>query len=406
MADRVFLHVGTMKSATSYLQHLCQLNEKRLLDAGVWWPGNMRNKYATEDIVDAAHSEIRNEGAGRALVEEIRQFEGDVLVSNELIFSRSTTKLNRLLDAIEANEIHVIITARDVARVVPSQWQSHMRNRSTITWADYVTCVSRGPDDESAEAQMFWQRQDLVAGITRWATLVPLDRITVVTVPPAGSDPSLTGDRFLSVLGREFGPLKQPSYRNQSLGAHSAELLRRVNHDTMDWSWLSHRRAFKSTLSNKVLEARGGHEPKLGLTADELQRMRRHAELMISELGSMDVRVIGDLADLLPQSVPSTAAVDPGASTADELLAAAQDGLIGLAREYADLKLKDEARGSRRGQSAEESAQIIASLTDRLATAEKRRGPRRQRRLAVRLANRVPGLRSAVQKARTIASRS
>ena len=38
MARRVFLHIGTMKSATTYIQDLCDVNQEALLDAGLFWP--------------------------------------------------------------------------------------------------------------------------------------------------------------------------------------------------------------------------------------------------------------------------------------------------------------------------------------------------------------------------------
>jgi hypothetical protein len=341
MARRVYLHVGTMKSATSYLQSLCTANRQRLAEAGVLYPGTAKGFAAVHDLLETNRRDEDSVGAWADLDEEIRAFDGDVLISNELILHRDVKTVSTLLRALEPAEVQIVVTARDLTRVVPSQWQTMVRGRGTTPWADYIGGVcSRRPN---AVARRVWARQDVPAAVKRFRRLLPLESITLVTVPPSGSDPGLTGERFMSVLDRDLGELAAPRYSNTSLGVHSAELVRRLNEQTRDWSWPLYREAFKSVLSTQVLESRAGVEPRLSLTPEQFAFLERRAHRMVAELEESGARVVGDLADLLPRGKPSADAVDPAQSTADDLLAAASHGLVELARRIGEQRLGERA---------------------------------------------------------------
>jgi hypothetical protein len=98
------------------------------------------------------------------------------------------------------------------------------------------------------------------------------------------------------------------------------------------------------------------------------------------------VRIVGDLDDLLPGDPPSSAAVDPAASSAEQLLAAARAGLVGLAKEYADLAVTHKA-----GRVARREAQRAGRAELQGA---RRPGPIR------RAAARMPGARAVASRLR------
>lgn len=380
MARRVFLHIGTMKSATTYLQDLCQLNKSQLGAAGIWWPGKARNFIATEGVLAGSGSERGQIGAWRKLAAEARAFDGDVLISNELICGRPRRRLRRLVNELGPADVQVIVTARDLGRVIPSQWQTMSRNRSTVAWTEYVEAATAGPNAAGEVGQRFWRRHDLPEIVTTWSGLVPPGHITVVTVPPVGSDPALIGERFTGVVSDGLSGLKQPPYRNVSLGAHSAELMRRLNLQTTDWELPRYRRAFKNAVGSWALEERATLEPRLGLSTRQLERAHELAEAMVGELDVLDVRVVGDLNDLLPAASQRPSQVDPGETSDAELLAAASHALLNVAGQYADLQLKHERSNS---------------ATDRRA------GSRPLMARAKGLAKRIPGLPGAVESSRS-----
>jgi hypothetical protein len=333
-----------MKSGTSYLQHLCQTNRQRLKDAGLLWPGMAPSFAATHELLGIAKPGAERQGAWRRLVRRVEEFDGDVLISNELLLAHRPALFQKLVDALDPAEVHAVITARDLARVIPSQWQTLVRSGSTVAWSDYVESVLRGPDDVDELSRRFWRQQDLRRAVRVWGGVLEPGRVTLVTVPGAGADPAAFSGRFLSALGVDVGDLEQPSYRNVSLGVHSAELVRRLNADLADWDWNSRRMSVMVALNSRVLEARAGDEPRLSLNASQRAAATDLAASMVQSLRRSNVRVVGELNDLLPGSSPLEAAPDPAESSADELLAAANAGLIGLAKEYADLAVGHKAQ--------------------------------------------------------------
>ena len=342
MARRVFLHVGTMKSATSYLQSLCQLNRSTLEEAGIHWPGLKANFSAARDFY-VSRREPGDKGAWRTMRKAVRQHRGDVLISNELLARRGAKQARDLVKALRPAEVRVVITARDFGRVIPSLWQTQMRNRGTATWAQFVAAVYENPPTSDL-AERFFRGQYLPDIVRRWSAAVPVENITVVTVPPPGADPVEVARRFFSVVAPDLGELKQPAYRNESLGAHSAELLRRVNQLTTDMDYVHYRPALKVEVSRNILGRRTAAEPKLGLTTEQLKRATELSQDMVTELAATGVRVVGDLADLIPAASLRPTDVDPDASTDSEVLAAATFALAELSRAYADLKLAEERR--------------------------------------------------------------
>ena len=89
MARRVFLHVGTAKSGTSFLQDLWWEHRGELRERGLLLPGGRRrDHFAAAAVVKGMTAVVetlrgRERDAWRRLVEETRTWAGDALVTNE-----------------------------------------------------------------------------------------------------------------------------------------------------------------------------------------------------------------------------------------------------------------------------------------------------------------------------------
>jgi len=339
MAKRVFLHVGTMKSATTYIQDLCDLNRRPLRRSGVLCRPAWHNFEAMHDLL-GIHAGKRDGSTGRwkAMEARFNRWNKDALISNELLAPISSSKIDTLVDALRPAEVHVVVTARDLAKVVPGQWQTGCRNRGTVEWSDFVRSVRSKVTPPGTEGGRFWRKQDVAGIVRRWSDHVPLDNITVVTVPPPGSPPTLLAERFGSVIGVDMTRFSQPPRSNPSLGAHSAELLRRLNCSTGDWHWRDYQMSFKGALARAVLAERAKQEPPIALGAKDVKWIQKRTATMIRAVQKTGVRVVGDLDDLIPSGDAPKHPFDPGRSTDAELLAAAQDGIVGLGRLLADAR--------------------------------------------------------------------
>jgi hypothetical protein len=349
MARCLYLHIGTPKSATTYLQSLCDVSGRTFSDAQFLIPAE--NRYAILRDFLGKQKTPSDAGAWERLTAGLADHEGDALFSHEMLVALSPGQIERFVHGIRHERVHIIVTARDLTRVVPSQWQTMVKNGSTATWTDFARTVCAPPpatgqdgwptpSDGSTDEihRRFWLKHDLPAIITRWSSLPSPSQLTLVTVPPGSVDADELARRFSHVIDLDLVPhAAEVAEANTSMGAVSAELMRRLNVDLAGASRTARRTAFRDTLGKGILSQRADAEPSIGLEEPQLRALHEVAARMVSELSGSGVVVEGDVAELLPSGGTTVVGVDPGSVTESELLAAAAAGLQGMIRAYGDL---------------------------------------------------------------------
>ena len=181
---RLYLHIGLQKTGTSYLQNLCWSSVDELRGQGVtmvpegrietfWLALDVRQRIDAHDVPRVARSvELLPEQLAAVTTPA-------ALISHETLASASAAQIDRLLEACAGHEVHVVVTARDIGRQVPSLWQEGLKAGRSDTLEEYVGAL-RAPDGRSGSV---WRRLDLAGVLARWAKGVPPERIHVVTVP-------------------------------------------------------------------------------------------------------------------------------------------------------------------------------------------------------------------------------
>ena len=258
VAERTILHIGAMKSATTYLQGACEANADALAEAGIHWLGARLNFEAVGDLLSDAPST----GHWRRLRQAVARHEGAALVSNELMSIRGRAAARKIVRRL-GTPVDVIITARDLARVVPSQWKTGQENHRPVAWTDFMAALM-ADDHEQEAVRWFWRRQDLPAIVDRWAPLAA--NITVVTVPPPGTALEVVSDRFAEALGCDGTVLSRPSSKPPAGRVHPS------------------------------------------LTDAERGWAHTRSTALVESLQSRDVRVVGSLSDLVSAPAPLTVA--------------------------------------------------------------------------------------------------
>lgn len=330
MAQRVVLHVGAMKSGTSYVQRLLLANRDHLADRGVLFPGrSWRDQVrAVSDLVGRRRVvSAPPDQAWDSLVRELGAWPGTGIVSMEFLGPAGPDKIERAVSSFAPGTVEVVLTARDLARTVPAMWQETLKNGRTMAFDDYVATIARG--DEEQLARNFWREQALARIGRRWSEAVGPERTTLVTLPPPGADPGELWLRFARAAGIEATDVAEPPPANESLGAASTEVLRRLNLLLEDLDFGDYAPVVKHQLAQQVLGPRRREESAVGFEPPEWLLERSAA--MVTRLGRLGVRLEGDLGDLTPVSVPG---VDPTAVAADERLDAAVAALAGLVRRH------------------------------------------------------------------------
>jgi hypothetical protein len=250
------------------------------------------------------------------------------LITHETLCQASKEQAGGLYDLLAGFEVHLIITARDVTRQVPAEWQQQIKSRRTITYDDFLASLVEG----GPETEYFWRAQDAADIADRWRQDLPPDRIHVVTVPPRGTEPEVLLDRFASVLGVDSSTLSPERERlNVTLGKVQTELLRRVNvalRDRLPVVRAGYSRVAKVHLADRVLAAQGGE--RLRVPERLSSWCQERAEQIVSRLQAAGYDVVGDLCELLPTGSAFDASrdsIDDGAvaAAAIEALAAMLD---------------------------------------------------------------------------------
>jgi hypothetical protein len=308
MAKRLFLHVGTPKTGTTYLQSVLWANKQTLRDQGVLLPlDRVRDHFflsnlGRDDEEDVANMPPRGLTAWDRMLDQVRDWQADVLISHELFAMTKTDRAPWIIESLKtvADEVHPVITARDLARQVPAEWQQTIKHGRTHRLREYYELVRS--EDESI---LFWDAQDLVRQVRMWSQDVPLDRIHLVTVPPAGADDGLLWTRFASVVGIDPSSVEvSVTAPNESLGVVEAELLRRVNEFAPTEAGKPLRQLMiRQVLAEGVLAQRPDAR-RFGPPPEEHAWVVERGTAMVDGLRALRVDVAGDLDELLPSAEP------------------------------------------------------------------------------------------------------
>jgi hypothetical protein len=336
---RVFVHIGLHKTGTTYLQNLFGANREQLSAQGVDFPGgqgDVAQNRAARDILGVRprrFNDPRVPGAWDSLVESVtRRGLPTVLISEEALGACTVKKIRRIVESFGDREVHMVVTVRDLGRVVVSEWQEDIKNDRTWTWQQFIEAV-RSPDRPNiGVARGFWRRQDLLLRLDRWAEVVPVERLHVVTVPQSGAKASELVERFASVIGLDAGRLtEQPHWNNENVGTVATEVIRRVNER------LGHRlsepaycRAIQATLVPMM--ARRVESARPVLPEEDVPWVSERADELIAEILRRGCPVTGDVQDL---RVTARAGRRPDDAGIEELLDESLEALAMLTEEYA-----------------------------------------------------------------------
>jgi hypothetical protein len=301
MAERVVLHVGLLKTGTSYLQKRLMEGRKTLAKNDVLFP---RWRDQVDAVIDVLEIPRRprpdaTDGAWQRMVDKFRDWPGTALVSMEFLGPANAKNIKSVVQSFGDTPVEVVITARDLNRALLAMWQESAKNSGTEAWPWYLKAV----EESTGDGKRFWRQQRLGVIVERWAAVVGISNVTVVTVPPPGASSEVLWSRFCEAVGMDPGLCPPVEPANESLGAAAAEVLRRVNVDLEGWEipWPSYAKVMKATFAKDILGSLRGEDVTLGMPVPGW--MHRRAASMRANVDELGVKVIGTLDDLTPVAV-------------------------------------------------------------------------------------------------------
>ncbi|PRW62704.1 hypothetical protein [Actinopolyspora mortivallis] len=322
---RVYLHVGSPKTGTTYLQEILWNNRTDLRHSGVLYPGKRPDSHF-HAAMDLQEKQFQHDWfdenvpqAWNALVEEAAAWTGTVVISHELFCTATPEQVERAMRDLSFAEVHLVCTARDLLRQLPAVWQEDVKNRHTLTFEDFVSGIRGTASETNPLSELFWPRQDTPEILARWAAHLPPERVHVVTVPPKGNDPDTVWYRFAELIGVDPQAFDtRVSRPNRSLGVAETEVLRRLNQRLEGHvSWGRHDELVKSRIAADLL---GSRKPRTPIEVPEQHRqwLNEQAERIITELGESDYHVVGDLAELRPSTETAASGSHPDQADPEE----------------------------------------------------------------------------------------
>jgi hypothetical protein len=373
---RAFIHVGAPKTGTTYLQGILWRNRPELRKAGLHIVGQGRGDHyrAGHDIraVEYNPDDPRPDWAGSwnmlaALA--VQSEAANTVISDEHLASLSPEQVQRAVDSLAHREVHVIYATRNLARLLPSEYQEYVKHRSQLTYEDWVTKVfgsrTKGP------GHWFWLVHDPVDVMRRWTSAVPPERFHLMTLPPAGSPKDELWVRFAKVVGVDpAAAIDLDVEGNDSLGMAETEVLRRVNVALPEsFPRWHHSGIARDILASRILGPRAqSGRPVLPdpLANEVLAQTARN----VDGLKASECDIVGDLAVL---EISDDLTVGQPEPTEGEIIDAAVDGLVGLLVHIGRMRDDRRRTESRLRRQLSESASLMRYRSRVAAAADRTR---------------------------------
>lgn len=349
---RVYLHVGAPKTGTTYLQDRLALNAASLRRHGYRYPTGPHGDMflAALDLLDRPWGGMRPQAEGEwdALVRRARRARGTVVLSHEILAGAKPAEAARALSDLSFAEVHVVYSARDVARQVAAEWQEQLKHQRKVTFRTFLEQLRR--TDQRKATRWFWRVQGLPGVLERWGHGLAPAQVHVVTVPRPGGPPEELWQRFCTALGIDpaWAP-REGARRNPSIGAAESTLLRRVNARLKQAGLPSdqYRALVRQLVVHETLAARPGMRP-VTLPPEAYDWAEEVAQGWVDWVKEAGVDVVGDLDELRPLR-PSAGSEwqDPDRPRPRDVTSAAIDAVVALTLEAARRPDPDDTLTSR-----------------------------------------------------------
>jgi hypothetical protein len=364
---KVVLHIGEPKTGTTFLQQVMWSNRAELAAHGVVLPGHHPQDHfrASQDLrgIEKRSDDPAGSWTGEweIMAQQAKQAPGVAVISHELFSAADAGQASRAVESLLPAEVHVVLTVRDMATLLPAEWQETIKHRNARHWEDWLADVI---DRESAAADRrqywFWRVHDTLEILRIWSRDLPAGCVHVITVPPRSSGSGLLWDRFASLLGVDPGAADTTRARpNTSLGLPEVEFLRRLNEklpaEVPGWFYMWN---VKEVVAHQAFAARPAGA-RLVLPGSREPWAKEQADTLIAGLRDRRYDVIGDLDELRPRQGGAPYS-SPGNQPAERVLDAAVDATAALVTHQYRRSFREKPQAGQAGR---------RGVTDRLESA-------------------------------------
>ena len=340
MSRVVYLHIGAPKTGTTYLQDRLLLNRPLLADHDVHYPIGLHGSHFRPalDLIDmpwgGQREDVRGEWDG--LVGRVRRHSGSVIISHEILAAAKPAQIKRAMESLDGAEVHLVYSARDLARQIPAEWQEGVKHQRSKSFARFVTEVQEAPRERSK--LWFWRAQGLPDVLSRWTRGLAPEHVHLVTLPQSGAPRDTLWLRYSQAFGIDpaWAPEESAS-ENVSIGTAETALLRKLNRRLRQAGLSSddYRRLVREIMVHETLARREGMT-RATLPPAAYPWAAEVADEWVDWVEGSGIDVIGDVEELRPVPPPDGERWhNPDTPRRPEMVDAALDALVVMTLEAA-----------------------------------------------------------------------
>ena len=294
------LHIGPHKTGTTSLQGALWTARDAMRAQGVRHAGSTRNpsnavRAVTGQPSPYSETEPPPISYWERLVRELRSArEPRVVVSSEFFSWADAAAVQRIVDDVGPTTVHIVVTLRPIARILPSMWQQNVQAGQVNGFESWLESVLRRPEHP------FWtlHRHDKL--ISRWAAVVGVDRVTAIVVDE--QDHAFLPTTFERLLDLQPGTLSVgEDFANRSMTLPEAEAVRAFNvaFKAEGLPRAVHARLMRFGAAQEMKRRRPpADEQRVELPSGSEGRISEIATEVVAGIRASGVRALGDLDQL------------------------------------------------------------------------------------------------------------
>ncbi|MFK0151856.1 hypothetical protein ACIQVK_07200 [Streptomyces sp. NPDC090493] len=320
------LHIGPHKTGTTAIQGALFAAKDKLPEHGAEFPAATRHPMEAALAACARPAmmgdTVPTEKHWTRLLKQVEDTGGRTSVISSEFFADAPDDETaaRIVEQLGGERVHVLVTLRPLARIMPSQWQQYVQNGLRMGYEDWLHHMLRKAPYEKPNPS-FWHRHRHDRLVERWSRAAGADRVTVVVVDDRDRDGLMrTFEALLGLPAHLLRPV--PDTANRSLTLAETEMLRKLNMEFRG-NGLPDELYSKLVRNGAVMHMKNSCSPtaadvKISTPAWAVEAAGRIGAEMVERIGAMGVRVVGDPA--LLSALPAIPA-QPGPPAAEARIA-------------------------------------------------------------------------------------
>ncbi|MCX4762118.1 hypothetical protein OG562_14265 [Streptomyces sp. NBC_01275] len=298
------LHIGPHKTGTTSIQGALFGAKDRMPTYGVEFPATSRHPM---QAVLAACSRggmmgdtTPTERHWTQLLEQVHATGRRTSVISSEFFADAPddASIQRIVEQLGGERVHILVTLRPLAKIMPSQWQQYVQNGLRMGYEEWLEHMLRKAPYEKPNPS-FWRRHRHDRLVERWVRAVGAERVTVVVVDDRDRDGLMR--TFEALLGLPANLLEPvPDTANRSLTLAETEMLRNLNKEFRG-NGLPDELYSKLVRNGAVMHMKNACSPtardvKISTPDWAVEAAAGIGAEMVGRIEAMGVRVIGDPA--------------------------------------------------------------------------------------------------------------